>query len=531
MINSLTVKKHPNFIRAIALVLCFISWSKQVSALGFDILPTDTCPTNINFENGNFVKWESNTGLVQLGTGPSNVITWDQSAWQAGVGLPIRHEIIDRSNATPQIDPWGNFPVNPPFGGARYAMRLGSDQNDPLSVQPLPNRLAEGVRYRITVPANTTNFGIIFSYAVVFENPNNPLNLHTYHQQPRFIARLYEPGGDTLSCANFTFVASDPLPGFDTSKITKLDSSTGRYPGGINYALVKYKPWSSVFVNMSKYPGKTLFLEFITADCTLRGHFGYAYVDVLECVAPVTAELPCAGARNVSLAAPPGFKTYEWWNSDFSKLLGVGDTIQVTGLKERDKVHVRLIPFDSYGCEDTLTTTVKANARPVPALRYPTVYTMLNTDTKLQARTIGNRYQWQPTLGLSNSTITDPVFNFDKDVEYLINIFSNNGCQTIDTVQVLVEDGADIMVPEGFTPNNDGNNDRLEVFNRGIKKIHFWVFNRWGQLMFETTDPAQKWDGRYSGVPQPLETYVWIAEGTTYTGKTIRKRGQTVLIR
>jgi hypothetical protein len=49
--------------------------------------------------------------------------------------------------------------------------------------------------------------------------------------------------------------------------------------------------------------------------------------------------------------------------------------------------------------------------------------------------------------------------------------------------------------------------------------------------MFETTNPSQKWDGVFNGKPQPLETYVWIAEGTTYTGRVIRKRGQTVLIR
>jgi gliding motility-associated-like protein len=57
------------------------------------------------------------------------------------------------------------------------------------------------------------------------------------------------------------------------------------------------------------------------------------------------------------------------------------------------------------------------------------------------------------------------------------------------------------------------------------------VFNRWGQLLFETTDPKQRWDGTFNGKKQPLETYVWLAEGDDSKGITIYKRGQTILLR
>ena len=497
------------------------------------IICLDTCPPNINLEYGNFIHWESNTGKVTIGPGPSNIIKWDRPNWLSNIGLPIRQELIDRNNANPNLDYWGNFPLNPSSVGGRYAMRLGSDRNDPLSSDSLPNALSDGIRYKITVPNNTENFGIIYSYAVVFENPNHPSNIHSYEEQPRFIARFYEPGGDTLPCANFTYVASDPLPGFDTSARFKLDSASGRYQGGINFALVKFKPWSSVFVNLNKYKGKTLFMEFATTDCTKRGHFGYAYVDVLECSAPITAEISCSGSvlNSVTLTAPPGFKKYEWWNFNYSKKLGSGDTLKISGIKENEKVNVELTPYDRFGCKDTLSTFASIRSSAVPGMRYPTVYTGMNINTQLKARSIGNAYQWQPPSGLNDNNRIDPIFNFNKDVEYLIQIFTTNGCQTLDTLDVVVEDGADIFVPDAFSPNNDGKNDKLAVFLRSIKSIHFWVFNRWGQLMFETTNPSQQWDGIFNGKPQPLETYVWIAEGTSYGGRVIRKRGQTVLIR
>ncbi|MFN9941879.1 MAG: gliding motility-associated C-terminal domain-containing protein, partial [bacterium] len=90
----------------------------------------------------------------------------------------------------------------------------------------------------------------------------------------------------------------------------------------------------------------------------------------------------------------------------------------------------------------------------------------------------------------------------------------------------------DIFVPKGFSPNGDGHNDRLDVFLVGISRlIYFRVFNRWGQLLFETNDPAQLWDGTFNGQKQPLETYVWIAEGIGENGIKIVRRGQTILLR
>ena len=88
----------------------------------------------------------------------------------------------------------------------------------------------------------------------------------------------------------------------------------------------------------------------------------------------------------------------------------------------------------------------------------------------------------------------------------------------------------DIEVPDVFTPNGDGHNDKLQIFLVGMKQLTlFRVFNRWGQLLFETTDPSQQWDGRYQGKLQPTETYVWTAEGISNRGKKIMKRGQTIL--
>jgi len=89
-----------------------------------------------------------------------------------------------------------------------------------------------------------------------------------------------------------------------------------------------------------------------------------------------------------------------------------------------------------------------------------------------------------------------------------------------------------IYVPKVFTPNNDGTNDVLKPILVGISAFHYFsVYNRWGNLIYTTQDPNQGWDGTFKGVAQPVETYLWIAEGIDVTGKKIVQKGMTSLVR
>jgi gliding motility-associated-like protein len=92
--------------------------------------------------------------------------------------------------------------------------------------------------------------------------------------------------------------------------------------------------------------------------------------------------------------------------------------------------------------------------------------------------------------------------------------------------------GINIYVPRAFSPNNDGTNDLLKPILVGIQTFHYFtVYNRWGNIIFTTTDPNQGWDGTFKGVPQPVETYLWIAEGIDVNGRKIVAKGMTSLVR
>ena len=95
-----------------------------------------------------------------------------------------------------------------------------------------------------------------------------------------------------------------------------------------------------------------------------------------------------------------------------------------------------------------------------------------------------------------------------------------------------VVDNCYIAVPTAFTPNGDGVNDYLYPMNAyKATQLLFRVFNRNGQLVFETRDWTKKWDGTFRGNPQTSNVYVWELSYTDATGKRIFLKGPALLIR
>lgn len=79
-----------------------------------------------------------------------------------------------------------------------------------------------------------------------------------------------------------------------------------------------------------------------------------------------------------------------------------------------------------------------------------------------------------------------------------------------------------LYIPSAFSPNGDGLNDTFGVKGEGIKNYHLYIYNRWGEVLFESTNPKQQWDGTFSGRPAEQGTYVYqlFASGIESKGKT-----------
>lgn len=158
----------------------------------------------------------------------------------------------------------------------------------------------------------------------------------------------------------------------------------------------------------------------------------------------------------------------------------------------------------------------------------------VNQPLPLHATDVNNTgftsYSWSPALGLNDWLQQSPVAILDRDVTYTVTASEPHGCTATDVVTVRVSRLAEIYVPSAFAPN--GINKLLHALPAGIREFrYFAIYNRYGQLVFKTSNPAEGWDGKYKGIAQNSAGFVWMAEGVSYSGKVISRKGNVVLLR
>jgi gliding motility-associated-like protein len=140
-------------------------------------------------------------------------------------------------------------------------------------------------------------------------------------------------------------------------------------------------------------------------------------------------------------------------------------------------------------------------------------------------------FNWFPWNGLNNPNISSPITSVQASIIYTVDAKTEFGCKTTDSVVVVVEDDSEIDVANAFTPGSEPN-DIIKVQHHGIAKLgHFRIFNRWGQVVFETTNIDEGWDGTFNGVSQNIGVYIYTAEAYSYRGKRFYKQGNITLLR
>ena len=281
-------------------------------------------------------------------------------------------------------------------------------------------------------------------------------------------------------------------------------------------------------------------LQMTTATFPACKGFAIDTIDLTLIKKPVpnfSYPIYCAGQpiafQNLSNFAQSGATSWLWDFGDLTPNTTLFNPIHTYKIGTNYLVTLTATPDLCPNLDSSIKVLVKIE-EPVPSIRYPAINAVKFINTPLKARNFANLYRWEPRVGLLNGSynVFNPIFNYNQEVDYKIYLETNAGCKTVDTQLVRVFILPDIQVPTAFTPNGDGHNDGLDVFTIGIEKFKFFrIFNRWGQLIYETNDYRKKWNGTYKTVKQPAETYVWIAEGVDQRGNVINRRGQFILIR
>lgn len=194
----------------------------------------------------------------------------------------------------------------------------------------------------------------------------------------------------------------------------------------------------------------------------------------------------------------------------------------------------QLITGDGAGCTDTVQVTLNVSTS-IPAFAGANMNAVYGIPIQLHGSG-GTNYTW--TWSPSNAIVSDPdIANptatlTDPQYDFYLTVTDDAGCIGKDTITIKVFKGPAYYLPNAFTPNGDGLNDVFTPIDMGIAETNFFrVYNRYGEKIFESSQPLTGWDGRYKNKLQETGTFAWIIKGVGYDGRVIQLKGTVILIR
>lgn len=242
------------------------------------------CP-NTDFSLGNFSNWTGSTY-----DGINNIPGIVQGTPNSPPSNPGQHTIMNAPDTDPNTG--GLLSVIPQ--GGTSSCRLGNDLCNACITT------AWGARLEYTFIVDPSNCIFTYQYAVVLQDPGGS---HTITECPKFTIYVLDTIGNVVDpvCGIFEVTASGGLPGFQTclpaSSVCEQSDS------------VVWKDWTAVGIDLSPYIGQNITIQFTASDCTLGGHFGYAYISCSCGSSQITQQYV---GNSVTLTAPAGFDSYSW---------------------------------------------------------------------------------------------------------------------------------------------------------------------------------------------------------------------------
>ncbi len=386
--------------------------------------------------------------------------------------------------------------------------------------------------------------------------PNNSVS-HTYNQTGSFPLMLISIDSATCNIADTAYVTvkvGNNNIDVDFS-FFKLDSCNS----------LRYQFVNQTVATVPSYTNQTFLWDFGDKTPRVRAGFGpvihtYASVgsytvtllvdDTTFCNAPDSAVKTLRISPNVraSFTTPNRgcvpytaiFKNTSLGGTDFKWEFGNGDTSNAFEPTYTYTVagtyNVRLIAIDTSTCNKRDTSkyfTITVYDIPDARFDWSPNPPQVNTPTRFNNLSTGaNRYLWNFGDG-ETSTLVNPVHQYNSTGSYQATLYAYNVVNCVDsftqTVPVLIVPALD--VPNAFTPGRFGENGIVKVKGFGIGTMTWKIFNRWGQVVFATSDRNQGWDGTFKGVLQPMDVYTYTLDVEFTDGQKLRKTGDISLLR
>jgi gliding motility-associated-like protein len=252
-------------------------------------------------------------------------------------------------------------------------------------------------------------------------------------------------------------------------------------------------------------------------------------------------------------------------DAGLTKAICLDSSILLKGIitrKSNDSINYVWSPIDSLATPDTLQTfayptkttlyTISFQTKPIYGCDFKGASSVKLVVQKINNPFAGNdtiamkgvphqlhgsgglNYTWTSPSGINFASpfIADAYVTLNNDAQLYLKVTDAIGCEGRDTVFIKVYEGPTYYIPNAFTPNGDGLNEIFRAIPVGMSNTtYFRIFNRNGQLMFETNQWLKGWDGTFKGKPQPNGVYVWMVAGTSKYNRKVEMKGTVNLIR
>lgn len=373
---------------------------------------------------------------------------------------------------------------------------------------------------------------------------NNPVstNIATPSNSSTSISGFTMPGNygyiwTVNGCTDTAFIVVNTPPTANPSVVNiNCSNPTGIiYANGAGQAPLTYS-WSnsSTADSITTTSAGTSYTVTVTDanQCTVSASSSVSDLSVVVTLTDSLFDISCHNYNDGRITVYPtpstGTYTYQWSGTGQN-----GNT--VTGLAAGS---YQVTATDANGCSTTAGPFTITNPGLDSVLVLPTdTPIILGNSIQFSSTVTGIypalAYSWNPTTGLSCTNCPDPTFtpnaNDTTKTWYYLTVTYNNGCTVTDSASIIAIATDKSAVPDAFSPNGDGKNDEFLILAHGVKDFSLHIYNRWGQLVFESTDINKGWDGTYKGKPQDSETYTFFYNIVYFDGKVEAREGTLML--
>lgn len=248
---------------------------------------------------------------------------------------------------------------------------------------------------------------------------------------------------------------------------------------------------------------------------------------VPEILAEITPEICQNGEGSIWLEADGGQPVeFLWLHNDATTPM----------LNELTAGEYAVQVIDSAGCISNHTYVVNGTGDVSVVIVPPDAAIDQGESVELSAQitpdSINVTYFWEPPHGLSCTDCPNPVGTPDSTIAYTVTVISDEGCEDTAEIRITVEPVCpDFFIPDIFSPNGDGHNDDWCIFGGCISQLEMQIFNRWGELMFESKAQDKCWDGEFRGSPVPSGAVVFTVRAVLESGEIISESGNLTIVR